>query len=74
LIRLVAVERGFAIPTEESFAYETGPQGALYVGSPRDLAYAACQAAVAALRETVMKARGVGQADASTVPDPALET
>ena len=35
LIRLVAVERGFAIPTEESFAYETGPQGALYVGSPR---------------------------------------
>jgi hypothetical protein len=26
LIRLVAIERGFAIPTEESFAYEIGPQ------------------------------------------------
>jgi probable LLM family oxidoreductase len=34
LIRLVAVERGFAIPTEESFADEIGPRGALYVGSP----------------------------------------
>jgi alkanesulfonate monooxygenase SsuD/methylene tetrahydromethanopterin reductase-like flavin-dependent oxidoreductase (luciferase family) len=34
LIRLVAAERSFAIPTEESFAYETGPEGALYVGSP----------------------------------------
>ena len=38
LIRLVAVERGFAIPTEESFAYEIGPQGALYVGSPETVA------------------------------------
>jgi probable LLM family oxidoreductase len=38
LIRLVAVERGFAIPTEESFTYETGPQGALYVGSPETVA------------------------------------
>ena len=38
LIRLVAVERGFAIPTEESFAFETGPQGALYVGSPETVA------------------------------------
>jgi alkanesulfonate monooxygenase SsuD/methylene tetrahydromethanopterin reductase-like flavin-dependent oxidoreductase (luciferase family) len=38
LIKLVAVERGFAIPTEESFAYETGPQGALYVGSPETVA------------------------------------
>jgi probable LLM family oxidoreductase len=38
LIRLVAVERGFAIPTEDSFAYETGPQGALYVGSPETVA------------------------------------
>ena len=37
LIRLVAVERGFA-PTEESSAYETGPQGALYVGSPETVA------------------------------------
>jgi probable LLM family oxidoreductase len=38
LISLVAVERGFAIPTEESFAFETGPQGALYVGSPETVA------------------------------------
>jgi probable LLM family oxidoreductase len=38
LIKLVAVERGFAIPTQESFAYETGPQGALYVGSPETVA------------------------------------
>jgi probable LLM family oxidoreductase len=38
LIRLVAVERGFAIPTEDSFAYETGPRGALYVGSPETVA------------------------------------
>ena len=38
LIRLVAVERGFAVPTEESFAYETGPHGALYVGSPETVA------------------------------------
>jgi alkanesulfonate monooxygenase SsuD/methylene tetrahydromethanopterin reductase-like flavin-dependent oxidoreductase (luciferase family) len=38
LIRLVAVERGFAVPTEESFAFETGPQGALYVGSPETVA------------------------------------
>jgi probable LLM family oxidoreductase len=26
--------RGFAIPSQESFAHEIGPQGALYVGSP----------------------------------------
>jgi probable LLM family oxidoreductase len=38
LIALVAAERGFAIPTEESFAWETGPHGALYVGSPETVA------------------------------------
>ena len=38
LISLVAPERGFAIPTEESFTWETGPQGALYVGSPETVA------------------------------------
>jgi probable LLM family oxidoreductase len=30
--------RGFAIPTQESFAHEIGPQGALYVGSPETVA------------------------------------
>ena len=34
IITLIAPERGFAIPTEESFDRETGPHGALYVGSP----------------------------------------
>src|SRR6266436_149442 len=34
VIALVAEERGFAIPTEASFDRETGPDGALYVGSP----------------------------------------
>src|ERR1700678_4541764 len=34
IITLVAAERGFAIPTEKSFERETGPDGALYVGSP----------------------------------------
>jgi alkanesulfonate monooxygenase SsuD/methylene tetrahydromethanopterin reductase-like flavin-dependent oxidoreductase (luciferase family) len=38
LIALVAEERGFAIPTEESFDWETGPHGALYVGSPDTVA------------------------------------
>ena len=28
----------FAIPTPESFAYEVGPKGALYVGSPETVA------------------------------------
>jgi probable LLM family oxidoreductase len=37
-IALVAEERGFAIPTEESFERETGPHGALYVGSPETVA------------------------------------
>lgn len=30
--------RGFAIPTKESFAYEVGPEGALFVGSPETIA------------------------------------
>jgi probable LLM family oxidoreductase len=30
--------RGFAIPTKESFLYEVGPRGALYVGSPETVA------------------------------------
>jgi probable LLM family oxidoreductase len=38
LITLMAAERGFAIPTEESFDAETGPDGALYVGSPETVA------------------------------------
>jgi probable LLM family oxidoreductase len=38
LIRRVSKTRGFAIPTKESFAYETGPRGALYVGSPETVA------------------------------------
>jgi len=38
LIRRVSITRGFAIPTKESFAYETGPRGALYIGSPETVA------------------------------------
>ena len=38
VIALVAEERGFAIPTEASFAAEVGPDGALYVGSPETVA------------------------------------
>ena len=38
IIALIAPERGFAIPTEESFDQETGPHGALYVGSPETVA------------------------------------
>ena len=37
-IALVAAERGFAIPTQESFDRETGPHGALYVGAPETVA------------------------------------
>src|SRR6266699_3063871 len=37
-IRSVSKTRGFAIPTKESFLYEVGPQGALYVGSPETVA------------------------------------
>jgi alkanesulfonate monooxygenase SsuD/methylene tetrahydromethanopterin reductase-like flavin-dependent oxidoreductase (luciferase family) len=38
VIRHVSKTRGFAIPTEESFQYEIGPKGALYVGSPETVA------------------------------------
>jgi probable LLM family oxidoreductase len=38
IITLMAPERGFAIPTEESFDAETGPHGALYVGAPHTVA------------------------------------
>ena len=38
IIALVAEERGFAIPTQESFDWETGPYGALYVGSAETVA------------------------------------
>jgi alkanesulfonate monooxygenase SsuD/methylene tetrahydromethanopterin reductase-like flavin-dependent oxidoreductase (luciferase family) len=38
LITRVAAERGFRLPTEASFEAETGPRGALYVGSPETVA------------------------------------
>jgi probable LLM family oxidoreductase len=38
VIRHVSKTRGFAVPTRESFVRETGPQGALYVGSPETVA------------------------------------
>jgi len=38
VIRHVSKTRGFAIPTKESFLRETGPDGALYVGSPETVA------------------------------------
>jgi probable LLM family oxidoreductase len=38
VIRNVSKTRGFPIPTKESFMYEIGPQGALYVGSPETVA------------------------------------
>lgn len=38
VIRRVSKTRGFAVPTEESFMREIGPQGALYVGSPETVA------------------------------------
>jgi probable LLM family oxidoreductase len=37
-IALMSAERGFSVPTEASFDAETGPQGALYVGSPHTVA------------------------------------
>ncbi len=37
-ITRVGKERGFRPPTEESFAYDVGPEGALYVGSPETVA------------------------------------
>jgi probable LLM family oxidoreductase len=38
VIRRISRVRGFAVPTNESFASEVGPQGALYVGSPETVA------------------------------------
>jgi probable LLM family oxidoreductase len=38
VIRRYSKIRGFAVPTKESFSYEVGPQGALYVGSPETVA------------------------------------
>jgi probable LLM family oxidoreductase len=38
VIRRVSKVRGFAVPTEDSFMYEIGPRGALYVGSPEVVA------------------------------------
>jgi probable LLM family oxidoreductase len=38
VIRHISKTRGFAVPTKESFVRETGPQGALYVGSPETVA------------------------------------
>jgi alkanesulfonate monooxygenase SsuD/methylene tetrahydromethanopterin reductase-like flavin-dependent oxidoreductase (luciferase family) len=38
VIRRVSRNRGFAVPTEDSFMYEVGAQGALYVGSPETVA------------------------------------
>jgi len=38
IITLVAPERGFAIPTRDRFDWETGPDGALFVGSPETVA------------------------------------
>jgi alkanesulfonate monooxygenase SsuD/methylene tetrahydromethanopterin reductase-like flavin-dependent oxidoreductase (luciferase family) len=38
VLRHVSKTRGFAVPTEDSFLYETGPRGALYVGSPETVA------------------------------------
>ena len=37
-LRGVARERGFRVPTMESFRDDVGPQGALYVGSPETVA------------------------------------
>jgi probable LLM family oxidoreductase len=38
IVTLVAPERGFAVPTKQSFELETGPHGSLYVGSPETVA------------------------------------
>ena len=38
VLRHVSKSRGFAVPTKESFLDETGPRGALYVGSPETVA------------------------------------
>ena len=38
VMRRISTVRGFALPTAESFGYDTGPEGALYVGSPETMA------------------------------------
>jgi probable LLM family oxidoreductase len=38
VIRRVSRERGFRVPTKESFLLEVGPEGALHVGSPETVA------------------------------------
>jgi probable LLM family oxidoreductase len=38
VIRHVSKTRGFAVPTKASFLHDTGPNGALYVGSPETVA------------------------------------
>jgi probable LLM family oxidoreductase len=38
VIRRYSRTRGFAVPTPESFQFEIGPHGALYVGSPETVA------------------------------------
>lgn len=38
VITRVAPERGFSLPTKDRFDWETGPDGALYVGSPPTVA------------------------------------
>jgi probable LLM family oxidoreductase len=38
VIRRYSKTRGFAVPTKESFLRETGPDGALFVGSPETVA------------------------------------
>jgi probable LLM family oxidoreductase len=37
-VRRVSRERGFRVPTRESFMADVGPEGALYVGSPETVA------------------------------------
>jgi len=38
MLAIIGGPRGFAPPTEESFAYDVGPDGALYVGAPETVA------------------------------------
>jgi probable LLM family oxidoreductase len=38
VIRSLSKTRGFAVPTKESFLREVGPEGALFVGSPKTVA------------------------------------
>ncbi|WP_434444736.1 LLM class flavin-dependent oxidoreductase [Lentzea sp. E54] len=54
LIGRLGKTRGFATPTLESYAYEVGPQGALFVGSPET---------VAAKMARTMKTLGAGRFD-----------